>query len=64
MKSLKAAIERVGLQKAAEQIGVSPQAICNWQKRRKIPAERVLDVERVTGVSRHELRPDLYPRAA
>jgi len=31
-----------------------------WQWK-KVPAERVLAVERVTGVSRHELRPDLYP---
>ena len=28
---------------------------------RRVPAERVLEVERLTGVSRHELRPDLYP---
>lgn len=31
-----------------------------WQWKR-VPAERVLAVERVTGVSRHDLRPDLYP---
>lgn len=39
---------------------ISPQAISQW---RQVPAERVLDVERVTGVSRHRLRPDLYPEA-
>lgn len=32
-----------------------------WQWK-KVPAERVLAVEQVTGVSRHDLRPDLYPR--
>jgi len=32
-----------------------------WQWRR-VPAEYVLSVERATGVSRHDLRPDLYPR--
>ena len=37
---------------------ISPQAISQW---RQVPAERVLDVERATGVPRHELRPDLYP---
>lgn len=36
---------------------ITSQAIYGW---RRIPAERVLDVERVTGVSRSELRPDLY----
>lgn len=38
---------------------VTSQAVSQW---RRIPAERVLEVERVTGVSRHDLRPDLYPR--
>jgi hypothetical protein len=38
--------------------GLTPQAVSQW---RRVPAERTLDVERVTGVSRHELRPDLYP---
>lgn len=27
----------------------------------RIPAERAVEVERLTGVSRSELRPDLYP---
>ena len=31
-----------------------------WQWK-QVPAERVLAVERATGVSRHQLRPDLYP---
>lgn len=42
-------------------LGVTPQAITKW-KNSRIPAERVLDIERVTGVSRHDLRPDIYPR--
>ena len=37
---------------------ITPQAIGQW---RHVPAERVLQVERVTGVPRHRLRPDLYP---
>jgi DNA-binding transcriptional regulator YdaS (Cro superfamily) len=32
-----------------------------WQWKR-VPAERVLAVEKATGVPRHELRPDLYPK--
>jgi DNA-binding transcriptional regulator YdaS (Cro superfamily) len=42
----------------ATQLGITPQAIAGW---RRVPAERVIDVERVTGVSREILRPDLYP---
>lgn len=37
--------------------GVTSQAVSQW---RKVPAERVLDVERITGVSRHKLRPDVF----
>lgn len=41
--------------------GITSQAVSQW---RQVPPERVLDVERVTGVPRQELRPDLYPPAA
>ena len=44
----------------AAQIGVRPSALCKWERGR-IPAERVIEVERITGIPRHELRPDLYP---
>lgn len=45
----------------AGHLSISPSAISMWER---VPAERVLDVERITGVSRHELRPDLYPIAS
>ncbi|HGM5182253.1 TPA: transcriptional regulator [Pseudomonas aeruginosa] len=35
-----------------------------WQclhRNLRVPAELVLPIEAATGVSRHELRPDLYP---
>jgi DNA-binding transcriptional regulator YdaS (Cro superfamily) len=44
-------------------LGVTPQAIGKWSR---VPAERCLEVERLTGISRFELRPDIYgepPRA-
>lgn len=43
--------------------GVSPMAISYW-KVRGIPAHQVLKIEVATGISRHELRPDIYPEAA
>lgn len=56
---LERAKERVGGQAAlAKLIGVTAQAISQWEE---VPPLRVLDVERATGVSRSELRPDLYP---
>lgn len=60
--ALEAAIKNVGT--AAElalQIGVTPQALSQWEK---VPPLRVLDVERASGVPRHELRPDMYPKPA
>jgi len=47
-----------GVSQLAEKIGISQPSVSNWHK---IPAERVLSVEKVTGVSRTALRPDLYP---
>jgi len=43
----------------ARSLGITSQAISQW---RRVPATRVLDVERLTKISRHDLRPDLYPR--
>lgn len=43
----------------ARRLGITVQSIQQW---RRIPAERVVAVERVTGVPRHELRPDLFER--
>jgi DNA-binding transcriptional regulator YdaS (Cro superfamily) len=47
-----------GVTRLAEKIGVTRSAVSQWPR---VPVERVLDVERVTGVPRHELRPDIYP---
>lgn len=41
----------------ARKIGVTRSAIHQW---RQIPAGRVIEIERATGVPRNELRPDLY----
>lgn len=58
---LETAIDRLGGQKVlAQRIGVSRQAIAKWV-RGKVPPTRVLTVERETGISRHVLRPDIYP---
>jgi len=50
-----------GVSQLAEKIGISQPSVSNWHK---IPAERVLTVEKVTGISRTALRPDLYPAPA
>ena len=58
-EALRRAIKLVGTSRAlAEMVGVTPQALGQWGR---VPAGRVLKVEKITGVPRHELRPDLYP---
>lgn len=42
---------------AAKLGSITSQAVSQWKR---VPADRVLDVERVTGVSRYDLRPDIY----
>lgn len=43
-------------------VGVTQQAVSGWiAKGRPLPAEHVLAVEAATGISRHVLRPDIYP---
>jgi DNA-binding transcriptional regulator YdaS (Cro superfamily) len=43
----------------AARFGVQRAAVWKWENRR-IPAERVVTVEHVTGIPREVLRPDLY----
>lgn len=47
----------------ADALGVSQPTIWRWLNQSKqMPAEHVLTAERLTGVSCHDLRPDIYPR--
>jgi TorA maturation chaperone TorD len=46
-----------GVSELARQIGISQPSVSNWTR---VPAERVVIVETVTGVDRAILRPDLY----
>ena len=49
--------------KLAKALGVSSTACWKWvQSSKRLPAEYVLKAERLYGVSRHDLRPDIYPR--
>src|SRR5215831_12754021 len=46
-----------GVSELARQLGISQPSVSNWIR---VPAERVVSVEAITGVDRAVLRPDLY----
>lgn len=49
-------------QSMADAFGVTQPTIWRWiNQSKQMPAEYVLKAEGLTGVSRHHLRPDLYP---
>lgn len=62
-EALLLAVEIVGSQQAfADLHSVSQPTVWRWLNQSKqLPAEYVLKTEAETGVSRHLLRPDIYP---
>ena len=57
-RALKIAIESAGsINALARKLGISGQAVQQW---RRVPAERVVEVEKATGVPRAQLRPDIF----
>jgi len=60
---IRAIIKDAGGQTAlAALLNTRQSVVGNWVLRNNVPADRVLDIERVAGVSRHDLRPDIYPK--
>jgi DNA-binding transcriptional regulator YdaS (Cro superfamily) len=63
MNSIATAVEKLGAGQAgiARLLGVTPQAVNQWVSgNRPVPPRHVLAIEAATGVSRHELRPDVF----
>ena len=58
-------LHEAGIRKSvlAAKLQIDKSNITRWSQRR-VPAEWVLRVERETGISRSQLRPDLYPAPA
>jgi DNA-binding transcriptional regulator YdaS (Cro superfamily) len=46
------------LAKVAHDLGITRAAVVKWDK---VPAERLPEIEEITGIPRHELRPDICP---
>ena len=61
IEALKEAIRRAGNQtKLAEAIGVTQGHVSQWLHRKKVPAEKVVPIEKATGIPRQSLRPDIF----
>ncbi|MGE5563143.1 MAG: transcriptional regulator [Bacillota bacterium] len=63
-QALQLAVNRIGSQAAMARLcEVTQPAVFKWlNESKQLPAEHVLKVELATGVSRCDLRPDIYPR--
>ncbi|EMH9209641.1 YdaS family helix-turn-helix protein [Klebsiella pneumoniae] len=64
MNALERAIHIAGdATKLAEKLDVSSMTVSHWKKRHGgvVPQKRVFPIFNATGVTPHELRPDLYP---
>ncbi|AYN86268.1 transcriptional regulator [Commensalibacter melissae] len=58
MMHIKEIIHKVGGPvKLAKAIGINHAAVCRWKV---LPIHRLLEVERITGIPREELRPDIF----
>jgi DNA-binding transcriptional regulator YdaS (Cro superfamily) len=47
-----------GVVALAKQLKISKGAVSQWDR---VPVNRVLDVERITGIPRQQIRSDIYP---
>ena len=56
--------QKIKVSELASRLDISRGSVYKWKWADKIPAERVLAVEAITGIPRRELRPDLFGEQA
>jgi DNA-binding transcriptional regulator YdaS (Cro superfamily) len=52
-------IEKVGRARLAAELGIARESTYKWE-RSGVPPNRVIAVEKISGISRHEIRPDIF----
>jgi DNA-binding transcriptional regulator YdaS (Cro superfamily) len=63
--ALDRAVEAAGGEDAfLVKLGVRRRTLMYWRAGKRLFAERVIEIEELTGVPRHDLRPDLWPPPA
>ncbi len=55
----RAAEKAGGVVALARELGIKHTSLYSWKR---VPAERVLEIERLSGIPAHELRPDIFKR--
>jgi DNA-binding transcriptional regulator YdaS (Cro superfamily) len=58
-----AVMQAGGATQLSRKIGITSQAVGKWAKHRGVPPSHVLAVEKLSGIDRHVLRPDVYGKA-
>ncbi|SDW94037.1 transcriptional regulator [Lysobacter enzymogenes] len=63
MNAITHAVQKIegGQAALARELNISPQAVSQWVKgHRPVPARLALRIEELTGITRFELRPDVF----
>jgi DNA-binding transcriptional regulator YdaS (Cro superfamily) len=61
-KNIERAVDLAGgIYKVAESMKISHQAIQQWIYNGHVPPKRIIKLEQLSGVTRHEIDSDLYP---
>lgn len=64
ISNIQKALRIVGKAELARKLGLTRAAVYSWGKHDRIPPQYVLKVEELSGVSRHDISPDIFgPKA-
>lgn len=58
--NIEKALRIVGKSQLARELGLTRAAVYSWAKKNKIPANHVLKVEELSGISRYDLDPKVF----